>query len=134
MVAAIRMTVFLPDTNVLVDALNGKRGRREWLGDLVLQGQRLACCAITVAEIYAGMRPHEAPQTDQFLSSLVWYDTSRGIARRAGQLRFEYGRQGITLSLPDMLIAATALEYGLTLITDNQKHFPIPELSVYGAA
>ncbi len=29
MVAAVGMTVFLPDTNVLVDALNGKRGRRD---------------------------------------------------------------------------------------------------------
>ncbi len=115
MVAAIGMTVFLPDTNVLVDALNGKRGRREWLGDLVLQGQRLACYAITVAEIYAGMRPHEAPQTDRFLSLLVWYDTSRGIARRAGRLRFEYVREGITLSLADMLVAATVVEYGLTV-------------------
>jgi hypothetical protein len=36
------MTGYLPDTNVLVDALNGKRGRRELLRDLVLEGHRLA--------------------------------------------------------------------------------------------
>ena len=125
------MTTYLPDTNVLVDALNGKRGRREGLRDLVLQGHRLACCAITLAEVYAGMWPHEAPRTDEFLSALVWYGTSRGIARRAGRLRFEYARQGMALSLADTLIAATALEYGLTLITANRKHFPMMELSLY---
>jgi predicted nucleic acid-binding protein len=125
------MTVYLPDTNVLVDALNGKRGRRELLRQFVLQGDRLACCDITVAEIYAGMRPHEAARTDQLLDSLAWYDTSRKIARRAGRLRFEWALQGITLSLTDMLLAATALEYSLTLITHNQKHFPMRELSLY---
>jgi predicted nucleic acid-binding protein len=30
-----------------------------------------------------------------------------------------------------MLIAATALEHGLTLITHNRKHFPMPELSFH---
>ncbi len=125
------MITYLPDTNVLVDALNHKRGCREWLRDLVLQGHRLACCAITLAEVYSGMLPHEAAGTDAFLSAFVWYGNSRGTARRAGRLRFEYARQGITLSLADTLIAATALEHALTLITHNQKHFPMPELSLY---
>lgn len=125
------MTTFLPDTNVLVDALNDKRGRREWLRDLVLQGNRLACCAVTLAEVYAGMQPHEAHQTDRFLSTFLWYGASRGIARRAGRLRFDWARRGVTLSLPDTLIAATALEHGLTLITANRKHFPMPELTLH---
>lgn len=119
---------FLPDTNVLVDALNGKHGRREWLRKLVIEGGRLACCTITVAEIYAGMRPHEAMRTDQFLSALVWYPSLRTIARRAGRLRFEWAQRGNSLSLSDTLIAATALEHSLTLITANRKHFPMPEL------
>jgi predicted nucleic acid-binding protein len=125
------MTVFLPDTNVLVDALNDKRGCRKLLRDLVFQGNRFACCAVTVAEIYAGMRPHEAARTDQFLASLVWCDTSRGIARHAGRLRFDWARQGGTLSLADTLLAATALEHSLTPMTRNQKHFPMKELSLF---
>jgi predicted nucleic acid-binding protein len=125
------VTTYLPDTNVLVDALNNKGGRRAWLRELVLQGHRLACCAITLSEVYSGMRPHEARQTDDFLSALAWYGTSRAIARRAGCLRFEWARQGVTLSLADTLIAATALEHDLTLITVNRKHFPMPELSLH---
>ena len=31
----------------------------------------------------------------------------------------------------DMLIAATALEHSLTLVTENRKDFPMPELSLY---
>ncbi len=48
------------------------------------------------------------------------------IARRAGSLKSEFARSGKTLSLADMIVAATALEHGLTLMTDNQKDFPIP--------
>jgi predicted nucleic acid-binding protein len=125
------MTVYLPDTNFLVDILNRKRGRRELLRELVVRGHGLACCSITVAEVYAGMRPHEAFETDDFLSSLIWFDTTRSIARLAGRWRYEWARQGVTLSLTDTLIAATALEHKLTLITENRKHFPMPELSLH---
>lgn len=62
---------------------------------------------------------------------LSWYHATPSIARRAGRLRYEFGRQGLTIGLPDLLIAATALEYGLTLITENRKHFPMADLSLY---
>ena len=125
------MTIYLPDTNILIDAFREKRGRRELLGRLVTSGHSLACCAVTVAEVYSGMQPRETAVTDAFLSALMWYGSTRIVARRAGRLRFDYARRGVTLSLPDSLIAATALEHSLTLITDNRKHFPMPELSLY---
>ncbi len=42
-----------------------------------------------------------------------------------------WARKGRTLALTDMLIAATALEHELTLITDNHKDFPMPELLLF---
>lgn len=54
------------------------------------------------------------------------------IARRAGLLRNEWKTtKGQTLPLDDMLIAATAIVNGLVLLTDNRKHFPMPELNLY---
>ena len=70
-------------------------------------------------------------EIEPFLSLLTWYAATPSIVRRGGQLRYVYARKGVALSLPDMLIAATALEHGLTLITGNRKHFPMPELSIY---
>ena len=52
------------------------------------------------------------------------------VADRAGRLIYEYAREGIQFSVPDALIAATAIEHELTLVTTNPGHFPIPELDV----
>jgi len=51
---------------------------------------------------------------------------------RAGRATSKQRRvtKGHTLTLPDVLIAAIALEYGLTLATGNRKHFPMPELKL----
>ena len=125
------MAAFLVDTSVLIDALNGKRDRSEGLRDLVRQGHMLASCAVTVAEVYAGMHPSEAKATDALLSHLQYYETSTEVARIAGRFKYDWQRKGHALSLADVLIAATALYYGLTLITDNVKHFPMPELSMH---
>lgn len=125
------MTVFLPDTNVLIDALRRNPRRIKLLRGLLSQGHSLACCAVTVGEIYSGMHPNEAAHTADFLSTLLWLDTTLAVARKAGSLRYEYARKGITFTLPDTLIAATALHYGLTLITENRKDFPMPEIQLH---
>ncbi len=46
----------------------------------------------------------------------------------AGALKNEWARKGNTIALPDVTIAAVALANGLILVTDNRKHFPMPEL------
>ena len=125
------MTVFLPDTSVLIDTLKRNQERTKLLRELVSQGHSFASCAVTVGEIYSEMHPSEAALTAEFLSTLIWVDTTIAVARKAGELRYAWARKGITLTLTDTLIAATALHYGLTVITDNKKDFPMPELSLH---
>jgi predicted nucleic acid-binding protein len=125
------MTVFLPDTSVLIDTLKRKPARTKLLRRILSQGHSLACCAVTVGEIYSGMHPAEAVITEELLSTLLWVETPFTVARKAGALRYEWARKGITLTLTDTLIAATALHYGLTLITDNRKDFPMPDLNIH---
>src|SRR5881275_2282122 len=100
------MTTYLVDTNVLINALNHKRGHRELLNQLVDQGHRLACCTVILSELFSGIKPPDLPNVERFVSLLTWYAATPAIARRAGRLRFDYARKGISPSLPDMLIAA----------------------------
>lgn len=74
------------------------------------------------------MRPNEAKVTEELLRTLDCVDISFSIARHAGTLRKTWNARGFALSLADAMIAATAIDHQCTLMTDNQKHFPMPEL------
>src|SRR5258705_11941884 len=126
--------IILLDTSVVVDALNARAGTRRFLQDQLYAGHALACCAITTAEVYAGMRKHEAKATDEFLDQLAYYESTRAVAQRAGHLKADWARKGQTLALLDVLIAAVALEYGLALAAGNRQHFPMPELNLLAVA
>jgi predicted nucleic acid-binding protein len=77
------------------------------------------------------MKPPEKALTEEFLRSLDYYNVTWEIARRAGLLRRDYTRRGITLALGDATIAAVALTHRLPLLTDNVKHYPMKELELY---
>jgi predicted nucleic acid-binding protein len=125
------MAIHLLDTSVLIDALNRKQGRWELLQSVVESGDTLACSVVSVTEIYAGMRSHEASATRLFLERLEHYDVDLELACYAGLLKNEWASRGKTVSVPDVLIAATALLHKLVLMTDNRKDFPMPELVLY---
>lgn len=121
----------LVDTSVLIDVLRRRRGRRELLVELVRGGHVLATTALNVAEVYAGMRPDEEEQTEAFLNALDCYELTRTAGRMAGNLKNKWAQKGRTLTLADTIIAAIALERHCTLLTDNRKDFPMPELEHY---
>jgi predicted nucleic acid-binding protein len=121
----------LLDTSVLIDVLRRRRGRRELLAELARAGHILATTSLNVAEVYAGMRPGEEPQTETFLDGLECYDLTRRAGQLAGKLRNTWSRKGRTLALADTIIAAIALEKHCVLMTDNRKDFPMAELDYY---
>lgn len=126
------MSIYLLDTSVLIDAINGKKNRNRLLLDLAgQQGHTLACCPINVAEVYAGMRPKEEQQTTALLKSLQLYPITFPVAELAGLLKRDYQRSGTILTLTGTIIAAVAIHNQLTLLTDNRKHFPMPEINLY---
>lgn len=122
------MAIFLLDTAVIVDALNGRCGHERFLGELLDQHNLLACCSIHVTEVYAGMRPREAKATEALLKSLKFYEVTWEIARHAGELKNRWAKNGHTIALPDVTVAAVAMANGLTLVTGNRRDFPMPEL------
>lgn len=57
-----------------------------------------------------------------------WFETNllpvtKAIGERWGRLAIEAKRKGMTLGTPDGLIAATAFDHGLTVVTRNEKDF-----------
>jgi tRNA(fMet)-specific endonuclease VapC len=125
------MATLLLDSSVIFDHLNSRSGRTEHLMSLLDQGHTLACCAVNITEVYAGLRPGEEPATKLFLDTLDFFPITREVARSAGSLRRKWRQKGQTLSYTDVTIAAVAIENGVALLTDNRKHFPMSEIELF---
>jgi predicted nucleic acid-binding protein len=121
----------LLDSSVLIDALRLRRGRRQWLVEMVRAGHTLTTSALNLAEVYAGMRPEEEAGTRAFLNALQCHEITASVAEVAGKLKREWAQKGHTLSLADTLVAAVALQQRCPLATDNRKDFPMPQLQLY---
>jgi len=121
----------LLDTSVMIDVLRLRHKRRELLAELARGGHTLATTALNVAELYAGMRPIEEKRTEDFLDALDCYELTAAAGRLAGTLKNKYARKGRPLTLADTIVAAIAMERRCTLMTDNRKDFPMPELDCY---
>ena len=124
------MANYLLDTTVIIDCLRGRKEVVEFLTELASEGLIVGCCAINIAEVYAGMKENERQVTRRFLDSLEYYEVTRNLAELAGGYKREYAGKGITLSLSDVIIAAVAISHNLILVTDNLRHYPMPELDI----
>ena len=124
------MSRILLDSSVIFDHLNGRYGRTDFLGQLLEEGHSLVCCSVNITEVYAGLRPEEEDRTAAFLNSMECLPVTLEIARQAGLLRRDWQKKGQTLSYSDVTIAAIALGNAVPLLTDNRKHFPMPDLQL----
>jgi len=117
----------LLDTNVLIDCL---RGRIEALVYLRTRSESILISAVTVAEVFAGLREgEERREVEHFLALLEIIPVDTAIARKGGLYRRDYGpSHGVGLA--DALIAATAELHQARLVTLNTRHFPMVEVEV----
>jgi predicted nucleic acid-binding protein len=124
------MAEYLIDTTTIIDHLRGDKKVNSYLEEIGIRGGIAGCCCINITETYTGMKDKEKEKTDKFIESLYYFEVTKEIARLAGKLKQKYAGKGNTLSTTDVIIAATAIRYGLTLVTKNLKHYPFPELEI----
>lgn len=90
---------------------------------------------VTVGEIYEGAfgprRRLDIAKIRQFLRSFRMVNLSDAIMERFAQIRADLRGRGQTIPDLDLLAAATALHYDLTVLTSD-KHFKrVPGLKLY---
>jgi predicted nucleic acid-binding protein len=110
------------DSDVLIDYLRDHESATEFLEGC---SQPLALTAISVAELYVGVRDgEERSRLDDFIAAFETLPVDAPIAVQAGLWRRHYGRSHGT-GLADALIAASVSAAQATLVTLNRKHFPM---------
>lgn len=122
--------MILCDTNILIEFY---KGNPEIVQELERVGvSNLAVSVVTIGELYFGARDkRELGQIKKQLSLLTQIHLDSNIAERFLALLEEYALSH-RLSLPDALIAATALSQNISLYTLNLKDFQfIPDLQLH---
>lgn len=126
---------YLVDADWLIDAIIGRPRAQRTLDRLSDEG--LAVSIIAVAEVYEGAFGAADPELTlaglrDFLGDFAILPVSDSVAERFAYLRTSLRRHGQLIPDMDLLIAATALEGDLPLITRNVRHFErLPGLRIY---
>jgi predicted nucleic acid-binding protein len=123
------MSRLLLDSTVLIDALRGRSAAHRLAG-LRRVGTEPWVCAISVEEIWRGLRPSEEPVARRLFNGLRLAPLGISEGVRAGTWRRQFAKRGITVHQADCLIAAAAVGISAALATANVADFPMTELSV----
>jgi len=123
------VAVLVVDTSVLVAAERGTLSLNAL--QIIQPGARLAVAAITVSELLHGYHRARTKSTrvarEKFISSVLAeleilpFDLR--VAREHARIWAELAEQGRMIGPYDLLIAATALAYGVPLATLNEREF-----------
>lgn len=116
------MTRLLLDTGPLIRVLRGHKSTVRLVRGLGAR-ERLAISVLTRMELRTGMHPSEEQVTQRLLSRFLSLPLDSTVADRSGDVIRRCRSAGNGISVPDAIIAATALTHNLTLLTFNQAHF-----------
>jgi tRNA(fMet)-specific endonuclease VapC len=111
---------YLVDTDVLIDVSRNNEAAIDFLDTL---DDSWSISIITGLELIVGaLNNKEVSQIDQLIEAYSAISLTSEIGNRSYNLLRQFARSH-GLRVLDSLIAATALENNLTLVTRNEKHF-----------
>ena len=115
----IKMNGYLIDTDVLIDVSKGNKSAFLFLSGL----ENASVSIINSMELIVGARNNsEKNEIEKFLSQYNFIYISERVCSLAYNLLKKFSlTHGLTI--PDSLIAATAISNNLNLVTKNEKHF-----------
>jgi tRNA(fMet)-specific endonuclease VapC len=121
------MTIrYLIDTDWVIHYLNGRDDIVRRLDELQREG--LGLSVISLAELYEGISYSTDPEGNEqdlhnFLRGVNTIGIDEEVCKIFGRERGRLRKAGQLIGDFDLLIAATGLHYGLTVLTNNRHHF-----------
>lgn len=115
--------IILIDTSILIDYFRKKDKSKATFTILARDHSKIAVSVITEFEILVGSTPAQETFWKEIFSQLMVLDFDRNCASIASQIQKELKRKNKIIAVPDLLIAATSINYELRLATKNLKHF-----------
>ena len=97
------------------------------------QAQKLHITFTIAGELAAGPRMNERATWDEWVSPFEVIPGTPEVSWRYGRLDRYLRENGLLIAANDLWVAATALAFGMPVVTRNERHFArVPELNVIG--
>ena len=117
---------YLLDTDISVFWLRGNESVHTKIN--AIDPSDLAVSIITVAELHYGADCSNQPEhnhkiVNDFVDGLSVLNLEQTIARKFGEIKATLRQEGTLIEDFDLLIASTALNFNLILVTNNVDHF-----------
>ena len=126
---------YLVDTDWIINGLHGQSDALSTLEEHRDDG--LGVSIITLGEVYEGAYNNPDPSVhiasfQEFLALFTVLPLTEDTMQHFARLRALLRKQGNLIPDLDLLIAATALEHELVLLTRNRRHYErVPDLRLY---
>lgn len=118
--------MYLLDTDILIYSLKGNEAVLRYVENR--QHDPMQISIISLMELYYGAHKSERSAANlarvrRIENSFDILQVDRSIAETFGMIKSDLESQGTQLDDFDLVIAATALAFNLTMVTNNEKHF-----------
>jgi tRNA(fMet)-specific endonuclease VapC len=124
------MSRYLLDTTALIDFSKRRESAFSLVHRFLQNGDEVGVSPVNVVEFYAGLAPSQHAVWDEFFEPLLLWPISLAAAKQAGRFRYDFARQGVSLSTTDTLVAAVTREQRATIVMGNIKDYPMDEISL----
>ena len=123
--------MILVDTDLWIDFFSGADPGASAV-ETLLRERRALLSIISAFELFCGVRKkRQQEQIESLLRVVPPIDLAKGAAFHAANHYKRLSKAGSLIGNQDLLLAATALDYQLPILTRNRKHFErIPTLEV----
>ena len=120
------------DTSAWIPFFNRPESAEKRAIDTLIDADRAAMVGVVLAELLQGCRTSkESGIILSEITGLRFLETNFATWRRTGELSAVLRSGGVTLPLPDIVIAALALEHRCQVFTLDPHFAQIPGLSLY---
>jgi len=115
------------DTDLLVAILRGKEEAKRIVAELD-EGAKGATTSVNAFELFfgankSGRKDENIKQASKLLERLIIFSLDLASSQKAAEISAKLVAKGETIDFRDAMIAAIAVENGLTLVTRNKSHF-----------
>ncbi len=120
---------YLIDSDIIIEILRGNKGINSSFNEIKSHNPNIYYSPVSKAEIFAGAFEKEIDDIKIFFNQMLCLDITAAIGEKAGNFLNSFNKSH-NIGLGDALIAATAILYGLDLITQNIKHYPMSGIAI----